>query len=51
MRVTKEVIINLQYIFLLQVSILDLGFCARGAGCAALYQHPKQAERKVQSQE
>lgn len=51
MQVTKEFIINLQHIFLLQVSILDLGLCIGGGGCAALYQHSKEAKRKVQGQE
>lgn len=51
MQVTKELITNLQHIFLLRVSILDLGLCIGGAACAALDQHAKEAERKMQSQE
>lgn len=51
MQVTKEFIINLQHIFLLQVSILDLGLSIGRAGCAALCQHSKDAERKMQSRE
>lgn len=48
MQVTKEFIINLQHIFLLQVSILDLGLCTGGGGCVALYQYSKEVKRKVQ---
>lgn len=50
MQVTKEFIISLQHIFLLQVSILDLGLCTGGGGCVAVYQHPREAKRKVQGQ-